>query len=181
MNYYLRRCLAICILLMTMTGCVTCSPNLRVWISGNLKAVGALATNGKAAYDHIHIGTDELPYDGRQTFVIRLTNGILLSSADLSETTIRRIALTLFKPSERSILHDSITGISTYTFDGVIFGYVDNRLLTIDIVMWRLPEKTCIPEIAKSEDDTFSPFPISEECLRRIFGTPDIIRDIFVW
>ena len=166
---------------MLMSGCITCSPNLRVWISGNLKAVGTLGANSKAIYDHIHIGTDELPYDGRQTFVIRLTNGILLSSADFSEATIRRIALTLFKPSERSIRHDSTTGMSTYTFDGVIFGYVDNRLMTIDIVLWRLPEITCVPKIAKSEDDTFSTFPISEECLRRIFGPPDEIRDILVW
>ena len=169
--------LLICLFL--VAGCTTGKPNLRTWESSNLVAKGWIKPSRKVTYHSIRIGTDERPYDGQLVFAIRLSNGIILSSDDFSEPTIRKIILTRVKPDDRIIKHDSETSTSMYWFDGVSFTYREHRLIKIVLAYVIFPEKAYIPEIAKTKTDTFIPFRIPEENLRQIFGPPDEIHDRF--
>ena len=171
--------LLICLLF--LAGCTTGKPNLRTWKSGNLVAMGSLKSGGECTYFDISIGSDEFPYDGSQIFAVKLPNDIILSSDDFSEPTIRKIVLTQVKPSNRNIRHDPETNTSMYSFLGVSFTYREHRLIKIVLANVIFPEKTYIPEIAKTKTDTFIPFRIPEENLRQIFGPPDEIHDSFVW
>lgn len=164
-----------------LTGCVASRPNLRVWISGNLKATGDVFPNSEVYYHHIRIGCDKHPYNGCQTFAIRLSNGVMLSSKDFSEAAIRTTILTLIKPEDRVIEIDADKDIRVYSFHGVMFKYQGDRLLRIDIALVRLPKKTYVPEIAKTVTDVFCPLPIPEKQIRRIFGEPHETRNYVIW
>lgn len=164
--------------LFLLAGCLTPTPNLRVWVCGNVKATGTIQSNGDTVYHSICIGTDTLPYDGRQAFAIRLMDGTVLSSEDFSEPTIRAVAQT---KNQFLINVNNFGDERFYSFDGVTFIYRDDRLALIDATWMHLPEKTYAPAIAQSPQSTFYPLPVPGACLVEIFGTPDEIRDSFVW
>ena len=114
-------------------------------------------------------------------FVNRLNKNIVLRSSDLSETTIRRNALSVAKPSVRRVMTHCSDGSRIYSFDGARFLYREDRLVSLDISLVTLPGEKLIPEIAGTEGDVFSTFPISEDLLQRIFGSPDKTSDALVW
>lgn len=165
--------------LLLTAGCAT--PNLRVWSKANIEANGAIGRKGKAVYYNIRIGSDDFHYDGQQAFVIRLPSGTLLCSDDFSESTIRPIALALLKTGDSVIRHDRTRAESNYSLGGVTFTYEKKQLVTVDISLVKLPEKSYMPEIAKTINDTFYPLPIPEEHLVEIFGAPDKISEFFIW
>lgn len=164
-----------------VAGCFTLTPNVRTWKKGNVKAVGSVDSKGYARYYSIHIGTKEAPYDGGAAFVIRLHKNIVLHSSDFSEPTIRRNALSTVRHSGRKVVTQCSDGTRIYSFGGACFTYRKDHLVTLDISFATLPHEKIIPEIARTEGDGFSSFPISEDCLQRIFGSPDKTLDSLVW
>ena len=175
----MRRTFILTACLLFAAGCAT--PNLRVWHNANLKATGAIGSRGDAVYYSVCIGTDEFPYDGRQAFAIRLPSGVLLSSDDFAESTIRPIALALLKTGDSIIRHDPKRGRHRYFLEGVGFEYEGDQLVTLDISRVWFKEKGCIPAIAKTASGTFHPFPVPEKHLNEIFGPPDKTEDSFRW
>ena len=165
--------------LLLAMGCAT--PNLRVLHNGNIKATGAIGKKGNAVYYSVCIGTDTFPYDGRQTFAIRLPSGTILSSDDFSEQTIRSIAMKLLETGDVRIRHDSERGRQIYFLEGVGFEYKDNQLITMRISIHVSREKRYVPEIAMTASGTFFPFPVPEKHLTEIFGLPDKISDSRIW
>jgi hypothetical protein len=162
-------------------GCFTLSPNVRTWNKGNVEAFGSLDSKGHASYYQIRIGTEEFPYGGGAAFVIRLNRKIVLRSSDFSEPTIRKKALSMGKPSGRRVLTYCSDGTRIYSFGGASFVYREDHLIALDIGIVTLPDEIITPEIAEKGEDSFSSFPISEDLLQRIFGSPDKTRDALVW
>ena len=167
------------IFLLCVTGCAL--PNQRLWYKANIKADGLTKRKGNAIYHGIRIGTDEIPYDGRPTFAIRLPSGGVLSSDDFSEPKIRPIALALLKTGDSRITHDQSCGKSHYFIEGVTFTYKQNQLVSIYISRLSASGKKYITQIAKTTNETFWPLPISEENLTKIFGLPDKTNEYFAW
>ena len=164
-----------------VVGCFTLRMNVRTWSKDNIEAFGSLDSKGRARYYSIRIGTEAVPYDGGATFVIRLNKNIILRSSDLSEPTMRRNALSVAKPCARRVMTQCADGTRIYSFDGARFLYREDRLVSFDISLVTLPGEKLIPEIAGTEGDVFSTFPISEDILQRIFGSPDKTSDTLVW
>jgi len=167
----------ICLLL--LMGCIT--PNLCRWYNANIEANGAIGRKNKVVFYNIRIGTKEFPYDGKQTFAIRLPSGVVLSSDDFSESKIHPIALAMSTTGNSIIKHDQASGKSEYFLEGVTFTYEQKQLTAIYISWVKLPGKLHIPEIAKTVNDTFLPLPVPESHLIEIFGLPDKKNESFVW
>jgi len=160
-------------------GCTT--PNLRVLYKDNIKATGAIRNNGNAFYYSVCIGTDIFPYDGRQTFAIRLPSGTILSSDDFSEQAIRPIALKLSETGDGTVRYNPERGSQIYFLEGVGFEYKDDQLITMKISFHLSHTKKYIPEISTTASGTFFPFPVSEKHLKEIFGPPDKTNDSRIW
>jgi len=169
--------LAMCLLF--AAGCTL--PNQRIWYSDNIKASGYTKRKDKAVYYAVSVGNDTFPYDGRQTFAIRLPSGMILSSDDFSEQTIRPIALALLKTDDSKIRYDPERGRSKYFLESVMFEYEGEQLVTMCISRYWGKEKSYIPAIAKTASDTFHPLPVPEKMLNEIFGPPDKTDEFFRW
>lgn len=157
------------------------SPNVRIWSDGNLRAMGSFGSKRAVSYFSVCIGNDQMPFDGQQSFVIRLSNGTLFFSSDLSEATVKRVMLSQADSEGNTVWDNSSTGERTYRLGGAIFVYKEGRLVEVRIGRLQIPGETYIPELSNPDMKTFWAFPIPEEGLRQIFGMPDQIQDVIIW
>jgi len=176
----MKRVFMFAIGLLLAVGCATSSQ--RVWYKDNIKATGFVERKGDAVYYAIFAGNDTFPYDGGwQAFAIRLPSGMVLSSDDFSEQTIRPIVLGLLKTGDGVIRHDREYGRRKYFFENVMFEYEGNQLVTMCISWWWGKGKGCVSAIARTTSGTFHLFPVSEKTLNEIFGPPDKTEEFFRW
>ena len=154
----------------------SCTPNKRVYVKGNIRAIGSIASKSDIKYYSISIGTHQIPLDvSKVPFSIRFNDKKMLTVHKMTLQNIMSLS-----PSKNTNLTGWNADAIEYSIEGYSFIFLENKLIHFKASFIQLPKKTFIPEIGNNKGESFFSLPISQQNLENLFGEPDKYEDTVV-
>lgn len=160
--------------------------NKRVYIKNNITCVAKPIKDGKN-YEFLEIGTPSTPYNSQPPIAIKFPDGSRVNTATLDFNSLpqqkisRERAIAVCYNSKTKTYQHWPDGSEEIRFGSWLFIIHQNKILFLQVHSWKndLPLHGCIPAIGSVSSKKMNTFPLAENDIINIFGTPDEIFEDF--